>query len=84
MIKHTLKYLYEAEMTAKISTKTGKNFRGGWGFFWLARIYTPVESCGALYVPKILEIYLSDCRRGPSCMCDGRRDGKDELNMGRK
>ena len=29
-------------MTAKISTKTGKNFRGGGGIFWLARIYTPV------------------------------------------
>ena len=29
-------------MTAKKSTKTGKNFRGGGeGFFWLARIYTP-------------------------------------------
>ena len=26
--KHTLKYLYEAYMTAKKSTKTGKNFRG--------------------------------------------------------
>ena len=26
-------------MTAKKSTKTGKNFRGN--FFWLARIYTP-------------------------------------------
>ena len=29
VIKHTLKYLYEAQITAKISTKTGKNFRGG-------------------------------------------------------
>ena len=28
-------------MTAKKSTKTGKNFRGGGGeFFWLARVYT--------------------------------------------
>ena len=25
----------------KKSTKTGKNFRGGGEFFWLARIYTP-------------------------------------------
>ena len=33
VIKHTLKYLYEAQMTAKKSTKTGKNFRGGWGNF---------------------------------------------------
>ena len=42
VIKHTLKYLYGA-YTAKKSTKTGKNFRGGGGkeFFWLARIYTP-------------------------------------------
>ena len=31
VIKHTLKYLYEAEMTGKESTKTGKNFRGGGG-----------------------------------------------------
>ena len=31
-------------MTAKKSTKTGKNFRGGGEeFFWLARIYTPEE-----------------------------------------
>ena len=29
VIKHSLKYLYEALMTAKKSTKTGKNFRGG-------------------------------------------------------
>ena len=29
-------------MTAKKSTKTGKNLRGGEGkYFWLARIYTP-------------------------------------------
>ena len=25
----------------KKSTKTGKNFRGGGGIFWLARKYTP-------------------------------------------
>ena len=25
-----------------LSTKTGKNFRGGGEFSWLARIYTPV------------------------------------------
>ena len=31
VLKHTLKYLYEALMTAKESTKIGKNFRGGWG-----------------------------------------------------
>ena len=43
VINHTLKSLYEAKMTAKKSTKTGKNFReGGEIFFLLARIYTPV------------------------------------------
>ena len=32
-------------MTAKKSTKTGKNFRGGGGIiFWLARIYTPEKT----------------------------------------
>ena len=30
----TLKYLYEAEMTAKKSTKTGKNFRGRGGKYF--------------------------------------------------
>ena len=30
--KHMLKYLYEALMTEKKSTKTGKNFRGGGNF----------------------------------------------------
>ena len=44
VIKHRLKYLYEAMMTAKKSTKTGKNFREGGEFFWLARIYTPVNN----------------------------------------
>ena len=29
VIKHTLKYFYEALMTAKKSTKAGKNFKGG-------------------------------------------------------
>ena len=32
VIKHTLEYLYETEMAAKESTKTGKNFRGGGDF----------------------------------------------------
>ena len=40
VITLTFKYLYEA----KKSTKTGKNFRGGWEmFFWLDRIYTPAR-----------------------------------------
>ena len=30
----------------KKSTKSGKNFRGGGGFFWLARIYIPVLNHG--------------------------------------
>ena len=33
VIKHTLKYLYKALMTAKKSTKTRKNFRGVGGIF---------------------------------------------------
>ena len=41
--KHTLKYLYEAYMTAKKSTKQGRIVEGG-GIFWLARIYTPCKA----------------------------------------
>ena len=41
MIKLTLKYLYEAYMTAKKNTKPGKSFREGGEFFWLANIYYP-------------------------------------------
>ena len=35
-------------MTAKNPQKAGKNFRGGGEFFWLARIYTPVEDEGKI------------------------------------
>ena len=43
VIKHTLKYLYEAQITQKNSQKQGRILEGGGEeFFWLARIYTPV------------------------------------------
>ena len=33
VIKHTLKYLYEAKMTAKNPQKQGRILEGGWGNF---------------------------------------------------
>ena len=43
VIKHTLKYLYEDQMTARNPQKQGRILEGGLEeFFWLARIYTPV------------------------------------------
>ena len=54
-------------MTAKKSTKTGKNLRGGGEeiFFWLARIYTPAvtpaglpASEGVRFLSRFLGIHI--------------------------
>ena len=42
VIINILKYLYEALMTEKKSTKTGKNFRGGGGIFFGWPEYIPL------------------------------------------
>ena len=69
MIKHSLKYLYEAEMTVKKITKIGKNFReGGGNFFWLAKIYNPGSVCEAastvyFILTRVLPFVRYNCNR---------------------